>query len=243
MEENSSEQRDRMTTMGELAAILAHEIKNPMNSIIINLEVLKGSLPDLCANQDSRATKKLSKYLEVIEGEIKRLEKVFAGFLDLANPPQTTKIKFQPNLLIRSIADLMRFELKQKGIELDLQLEDSQPSLVGSSDQIKQAMINLIINATQAMPKGGTIVVSTKAIDGNLQIQIKDEGRGIPEDIRGQIFSPYFTTKEKGSGLGLAIVRRIVREHGGFIDVESEENKGTVFSLVFPRKNESTEPN
>jgi len=226
------EQRDKLSTMGEMAAVLAHEIKNPMNSIIIHLEVLKACLEELDQNSPHRT--KASRNLEVIQGEMKRLEKVITGFLDLATPTPAGQSLFDLNVLIAETVDLLKLELTAKGIQLELDLEPELPPLMGSSDKLKQAILNLMINASQALNSGGTIKLSTGFDEKLLYIKISDNGSGIPANIRSQIFSPYFTTKEKGSGLGLAIVRRIVRDHGGYVDVESEEGQGAQFQLFFP---------
>lgn len=241
MDESKENRRDQLSTMGELAAVLAHEIKNPMNSIMINLEVLRGCVGELCQRvQDEAISNKSQKYLDVIAGEMKRLDKVIKGFLDLASPSQSTRAKINFNYILKSVAEFMSFELKQRNVQLCLDLEDELPGIVGSADQMKQAIINLVLNALQAIEKGdGQISLKTSSNQKTIQIQVEDNGSGIPESIVAQIFSPYFTTKEKGSGLGLAIVRRIARDHGGYVDVASKEGEGTVFSLVFPRPGEN----
>lgn len=228
--------RDQLSTMGELAAVLAHEIKNPMNSIMINLEVLRGAVGELTSKVDKpELGQKAQKYLDVIEGEMKRLDKVIRGFLDLASPEQSTRTKINFNSLIRGVVEFMNFEFKQKNTQIILQLQDDLPCLVGSADQMKQAIINLLLNSLQAIKQpGGKIEIQSASDTKTIQIRVKDNGIGIPESILSQIFSPYFTTKEKGSGLGLSIVRRIVRNHGGYVDVESKEGEGTVLSLTFP---------
>ncbi|PIR22122.1 MAG: hypothetical protein COV44_09545 [Deltaproteobacteria bacterium CG11_big_fil_rev_8_21_14_0_20_45_16] len=239
MDDIESAQREKMSTLGELAAVLAHEIKNPMNSIIINIETLRSCIAELAKDiPDTHTAEKANRYLTVIEEEMKRLGKVITGFLDLAAPHEQTKAKINFNSLIKSLMEFMRLELRQKGVKIRLDLNEHLPDIVGSSDQVRQALINLIINATQAMPDGGQISISTNFDAKKIFINVSDTGSGIDTSIMDQIFSPYFTTKEKGSGLGLAIVRRIVREHGGYVDVKSEPKEGTEFSLVFPRSME-----
>lgn len=232
---------DRMVTIGELSAILAHEIKNPMNSIIINLEVLKSSLSEAVTQSDNPSAERSKKYLNVIEGEIRRLDKVIKGFLDFANPEQTTKVKFNLNRVIREIRDLMILELENNGIQLKLELEDELPPVLGSSDQIKQAIINLLLNALQATGSGGEIHIRSYPKNGNVVVSISDTGKGMSNETLREIFKPYFTTKEKGSGLGLSIVHRVIREHGGEVDVESKEGKGTSFVIQLPALEVSNE--
>ncbi|TVQ76691.1 MAG: hypothetical protein EA369_09810 [Bradymonadales bacterium] len=228
-----SQQREKLSTMGELATVLAHEIKNPMNSIIIHLEVLKSCVQELRGHEPTR--QKAKRKLEVIEGEIRRLEKVISGFLDLATPCSSETTPLQINSLVEELTELLGPEFKKKKIQLRRELQADLPDITGRSDQLKQAILNLMINASQALPKGGVIEVSTGSDEKLLWVQVKDDGSGIPANIKDQIFSPYFTTKEKGSGLGLAIVRRIIREHGGYIEVSSEEGQGATFRVTLPR--------
>lgn len=240
MDKNNSLKYEKFSTLGELAAVLAHEIKNPMNSIIINIEVLRSVMEDMSSAENPQAKEKAAKYLNVIEDEMKRLGKVISGFLDLAAPEEQTRSQFTLNSIVGSLVDLMRLEMQQKKINIQLDLDESLPSISGSVDQLKQAVLNLLLNSTQAMPDGGTIHITSQHDDNTLSLSISDTGHGISEEILNQVFSPYFTTKEKGSGLGLAIVRRIVRDHGGYVDVKSEADKGAKFSLVFPKKDSNS---
>ncbi len=228
--------KDRLSTVAELSTILAHEIKNPMNSIIINMEVLRSAVVDVTGGLESPSAVRAKKYLDVIEGEIRRLDKVIKGFLDFATPPQNTKVQFNLNSVIQSIVEFMRQEMKQKNVTVQLKLAEDLPALVGSPDQIKQALLNLMLNALQALPSGGIISICTSADEKRVSISIEDNGIGIDEKIIGKIFNPYFTTKAKGSGLGLTIVRQVAKEHSGEVLVDSRPNSGTLFTLVFPRK-------
>jgi len=234
-ESKENEFRDRMTTLGEMAAVLAHEIKNPMNSIIINMEVLKGAVQDMASKTQAANSEKVLRYFEIINDEIRRLDKVIKGFLDLAAPPQPTKVLFSLNQLLQKTAEFIKEEFSKKGISFDYRLQEDLPRLLGSSDQIRQALLNLLINSSQAMPDGGSIILETGYNEKTLYLKVQDSGGGIPESIKAKVFSPYFTTKEKGSGLGLAIVRRIVREHGGYVELQSEVGKGSTFQIVFLR--------
>lgn len=225
-----------MTNLGELAAVLAHEMKNPMNSIIINLEVLRSCISDLAGGAESPGALKAKKYLEVIEGEVKRLDKVLRGFLDFASPPQTTRVKFKMNPIIKLMADFMGQEFKQKGVQMKLELDHELPAINGSADQFKQALVNLLLNSLQAMTSGGIITISTKALDAGkrVQVTVNDNGPGIDPQILNRIFDPYFTTKTRGSGLGLTVVKRFVKDHGGEVKVDSTPGHGATFHLVIP---------
>ncbi|MDB5037209.1 MAG: multi-sensor signal transduction histidine kinase [Bacteriovoracaceae bacterium] len=229
-----AQDRDRMITVGELSSILAHEIKNPMNSIIINMEVLKNSILELTQGSQSTAAERAKKYVEVIEVEIRRLDKVIKGFLDFAHPSTSTKIKFKLNPLIQEIRDFIQNEMAHKTIDLQLDLAKVSPAILGSPDQIKQALLNLLLNSMQSLPNGGTILIQSIDDHKNAKIIVRDSGVGIEKELLSKIFTPYFTTKAKGSGLGLSIVQRVVQEHNGNVEVKSELGKGTEFTLIFP---------
>jgi two-component system, sporulation sensor kinase E len=218
----------------ELSAILAHEIKNPMNSIIINMEVLRGAILELTKSSESQVAQKAKKYLDVIEDEVRRLDKVIKGFLDFSTPPNTLKTSFQLNETVHGLGEFMGLELRQKNIQLDLKLAAELPRLWGNPDQLRQALLNLIINSMQALPNGGTIAVRTWAESRFIFVSVEDNGIGIDEKIATKIFNPYFTTKAKGSGLGLTIVRRVIKEFKGEMSVQSEKGKGCCFILKLP---------
>jgi len=136
--------------------------------------------------------------------------------------------------VIQSLVGFRHLEFKQSHILLTLDLSENVPPLFGSPDQFKQALLNLMLNSSQAMPQGGTLSVRTEADGSHIKIIVEDTGVGIDPAARDKIFDPYFTTKEKGSGLGLTIVRRVVRDHGGEIKVKSEVNKGARFEISIP---------
>ena len=232
------EDKDRLSTLGELSAILAHEMKNPMNSIIINLETLRSTVLDLTKSDPSSASAgRAQRYVDAIEGEIRRLDKVLRNFLDFANPSESTKVRFKINPVIQNLLDFLALEFKQSRIEVRSHLSEETPAMFGSPDQLRQALLNLLLNALQAMPQGGTLTVSTAASSNTLKVSVADTGLGIDPTTKDKIFDPYFTTKEKGSGLGLTIVRRVIRDHGGEIKVKSELSKGTEFELLIPGVN------
>ncbi len=229
------EDKDRLSTLGELSAILAHEMKNPMNSIIINLETLRSTIVELTkSDPEHQNASRARKYVEAIEGEIRRLDKVLRGFLDFANPSESTKVRFKINPVIQNLLDFLHLEFKQNQIQLSLNLSDEVPPLFGSPDQLKQALLNLMLNSSQAMPRGGTLTVKTEVEGTQVRIIVEDTGVGIDPSTKDKIFDPYFTTKAKGSGLGLTIVRRVVRDHGGEIKMKSDLNKGTRFEISLP---------
>lgn len=225
----NNEDKDRIANLGELATVLAHEMKNPMNSIIINLEVLRKLFPE-----DHPAAQKAQRYVDVIEGEVRRLDKVLRSFLDFASPPQTTKVKFKINPVIKIIADFISQEFKTKNVDLKLDLDLTIAEIIGSADQFKQVLLNLLLNALQAMPpEGGMVTVRTRPTDtGGVLIEVADTGKGIDPQVLPRIYDPYFTTKTRGSGLGLTLVKRFMKDHCGDVQVRSELGKGTTFTLI-----------
>lgn len=222
-------------SMADLGAILAHEIKNPMNSIMINIEVLKQSLTDKSSDTREGQNGKIRKYVDIIEGELVRLNKVLTGFLDFANPSKSAWIRFKLNPIIQSLMDLMSLEFEQKKIQIELDLASDLPAMTGNPDQIKQALVNLVLNSFQSFTQGGKIGVRTWATEQDIRVKISDNGAGIKPENLAQVFEPRFTTKSSGSGLGLTVVRKIMQEHRGEISLESSLESGTHFTLIFPR--------
>lgn len=226
-------QAERMTKLGELSASLAHEIKNPLNSIIITLEVLKSRVSGLLGSLGGS----VEKYFTVITEEIKRLDGVIKNFLDFANPEKEKRMVFHLSDLVREVCDLIGSEARQKGINVMVGASSEvKHEIYAQRGQIKQAVLNLVLNAMQAMPHGGELEVKTDYDPKTKEkvVVVRDTGVGISKEKLPKIFDLYFTTKEKGSGLGLPIVQRVMHGYGGRVEVESEEGKGTTFRLVFP---------
>lgn len=222
---------ERMAALGELAAILAHEIKNPLNSMVINLEVMKGHL----ATIEPAARAKSEKYMKVLVDEMQRLNKVIRGFLDFAKPVPLTFAPTRLDAVLRDLVDLVGPQARKHQVKIETDLPESVPAISGDASQLKQAFLNLVLNAIHAMPSGGTLSLRTAGGAGRQVVaSVSDTGAGIPLDARAKIFDLFFTTKPDGSGLGLPTVQRIVDSHGGRIAVESEPGKGTTFHLTFP---------
>jgi PAS domain S-box-containing protein len=178
---------------------------------------------------------KLEKYLEVAKGEITRLDYIVTQFLQAIRPAQPQIRPASVNEVVRQTIELLRPELKNRGLAIEERLVRRVPEAAIDPGQITQALVNLIKNSMQAMTKGGTLTVATGALGSDVWVSVGDTGVGIGREQLTRLFEPFYTTKEKGTGLGLMIVYRIVREHGGRIDVESHPGKGTVFRLWLPR--------
>jgi len=219
---NSEKSRmERLSALGEMASTVAHETKNPLNSIRLATSYLKKNFQGEI----------LTEFLEIIEQEVARLNELTTGFLGYSKP---APLKLKPcdiNAIIRSTVDLVRQDATDRNIEMVVLTDDHAPPVGCDSSQIKQALLNLLINAMDASPPGSTITITTEATDRRVRISVQDTGAGIPQTEIENIFKPFYTTKTRGAGLGLAIVERIVKEHGGEIRVISNQGKGTAFTI------------
>lgn len=223
---------ERMNALTMLAAGVAHEIGNPLNSLNIHLQVVQRKLRK---KADPALAKELGESLEVARAEIKRLDFIVEKFLS-AIRPATPRLELSDlNDIVRESVRFLAPEIADRSIEVQLQLRSDLPPLLLDRDQIKQAFYNLIRNASQALGSGGKLSIRTDLDDEQVSVSFADNGRGIAPEQLGKVFEPYFTTKKTGSGLGLLIVHRITREHGGEIEFESEEGSGTTVTLYLPR--------
>ena len=233
-EKRSKEARLRraesLASLTTLAAGVAHEIKNPLGSIGIHIQLIQKAI-----NAEKSPDKgSISKYLEVIMEEVDRLNGIVIDFLFAVRPINADLERRCLNSLVHDVMDFVRFELKEAGIEVDERYAESIPDLDLDEKYMKQALLNIIKNAIGAMPEGGVLKISTEVDSTDVILRVTDTGVGIDEENLTKIFEPYFTTKEFGSGLGLTVVYKIIKEHGGEISVTSREGEGTTFALSFP---------
>jgi len=228
-------QAEKLAALGKLSAGIAHEIRNPLTSI----KILIHSLADPGATESSR-----EKDLNVIESEIERVNKIIRQFLDFARPRPPSLEPVDARKLIEETLALVGYEIESQGVQLQQEDEGGLPPVAMDREQMKQVLLNLILNALQAMPQGGRLRIQTSlraSEEGGktkraVEIRVQDTGEGVPAEIQGKIFEPFFSTKEEGIGLGLSVAQRIVEEHGGTIRVASAEGGGTVFSITLPLK-------
>jgi signal transduction histidine kinase len=217
----------KLAALGKLTSGVAHEVKNPLNAMTIHLELLKERL--------GASAEGVQENLDVIGSEIKRLDRAVQGFLKFMRPQDLTLAAVDLNGLLRGLEALLQPEWQPSGVRFVADLDPGLYSIRGDEELLRQAFLNILLNACQAMPEGGTIRIATALEQGeSARVTISDEGIGIPGEDLDKIFSLYYTTKTGGSGIGLSLVYRIVQLHDGSIDVSSEVGKGTTFVVRIP---------
>lgn len=227
-------QIQKIDTLARLAGGIAHEIGNPLNSIGIHLKLLEREL----ASAEPALGKKCCEYLEVLQAETRRLDRMVRGFLKVTRRKAGTFKLEDVNQILEASVALMLPEIKESGAQVDLKLAKNLPLFLIDAEKIKQVFINLIKNAIQSMPEGGRVEIFSEMREKVCALTFRDHGIGIPEDHLPYIFDAYYTTKTEGAGLGLMIVSGIVQEHGGKIEVKSEVGKGTAFKIYLPIRRE-----
>ncbi len=215
---------DRLSALGELSAGMAHEIRNPLGSIKGTAEILR----DGVGQEDPKR-----EFADILIKEVDRLNRVLEDFLRFARPAPLEHRCFLPNEVIKEVLDLARQQASRNNVEVNVNLRDDI-EIHGVAEQIKQALLNLVLNALQAMPEGGTLSVSTRIVGNELQIDIKDNGPGVSPEDRERIFNPFVTTRDSGTGLGLAITQRIIQSHEGRIILKSKPGEGATFTVCLP---------
>jgi len=220
-------QANKFKVLGELASGMAHEIRNPLGSIQGSLEILK---------EDYKEGDKKAEFLNILFKEIKRLNRVVTDFLSYARPTQPALVDCDLNQLISESISIIKPEADKKQIRLNLHSVSKLPQIQADSSQLKQALLNLLLNSLQAIEKSGEISITSETSNGWISVEIKDTGPGISPENLSRVFTPFFTTKKEGVGLGLGIVERIVQNHKGKITVESRPEQGTVFTIKLPQK-------
>jgi two-component system, NtrC family, sensor histidine kinase HydH len=223
----------QLEELSRLTGELAHEIRNPLSTIKVNLKLVHEQLEqsDVARNGDvARAVRKLA----VIQEETDRLDAILAGFLRYIGKPELQAVRSDINQVVADMVDFYLPQAYNSGVTLRRGL--ARDPLICNVDaaMLKQALLNLFINAQQAMPQGGDLIVRTDRQSSRAVIEVSDTGCGIPEAALSRIFEPYRSSKPKGTGLGLATVRKIIEAHGGSISVASEQGKGTSFTIRLP---------
>ena len=228
---------ERIDSIVRLAAGVAHELGNPLNSLTIHLQLIERKLKKLAKQPDST---KLTESLQVCQGEVERLDGIITHFLKAIRPQKLELNELDLLGLVEDVLRVQEAELSNRKLEVKVEVSDDLPIILGDRDQIKQAFFNLIKNAMEAMQPSGSLRILARCDDDYVYLQFVDNGSGISEEDLSKVFQAYYTTKEEGHGLGMMIVERIMREHGGHINIESRKEAGTAITLQFPQQHRRT---
>ena len=223
-------QAERLATAGKMSASFAHEIRNPLSSMRMLAQMLMQK-PEMSPEM---STKKHQQSLRYILEEIERIDTIVKGLMDFARPTVLNRTQQPIAPVLQSVLDLMETNLAHHQIQLVLDMSPVTPEIQFDSDKLKQAFMNVVLNAIEAMPHGGALKVSTFTEDDRVCIAVIDAGIGIAAEDLAHIFEPFFTRKTKGTGLGLANVKRILEEHGGSVEIESTPGEGTTVAMWLP---------
>ncbi len=227
-------QIEKLALVGELASGLAHEIRNPLNAMALNIQLLGEECVKKVEEQSTTKIKKIHK-------EIFHLEKILTDFLDFAKPVLLEKEATNVKEMILEMIDILKPKFDEKRINVSLEIEKNLPAVLLDRKKIKQVIFNLILNAIQATSPDGKIIIKITYSLRKIQIDVIDNGIGMSEDTKNKIFTLFYTTKEGGTGIGLPIVQKIVREHSGEIVVTSKLGEGSTFTIFLPiSKSENT---
>lgn len=225
--EDEIELSRRLAAIGRLTSGVAHEVKNPINAIVLHLEVLREKLPDLAPDS--------MRHMDVISNEIRRLDRVVQTLVDFSRPVELRLAETDLRRTLEDVVLLATPQAGQQGIKIVRKIPN-EPLLVRiDSDLIKQAVLNVVLNGIQAMSsQGGAMTISATRENSIVTVDVTDQGSGIPNDVRDKIFNLYFTTKKGGSGIGLAMTYRVMQLHNGSVEFDSRDGEGTTFHLRLP---------
>jgi signal transduction histidine kinase len=225
---------ERLAVMGELAASLAHEVRNPLGSIWGVVEILK---------EDCKKTGETSEFLDVLVKEVKRLNQVVENYSNFTRKPELYYKTSNLHDVVQSVVYLLNHKARKHEVQLYVDFPDEPIFITADEGQIQQILINLILNSISAISSSGSVTVKAEHVEIDnrkaIALSVIDNGRGIPEKIRVSIFKPFFTTKNDGTGLGLSIVKRIVEQNKWKIEVKSTSSKGTIVTIHFPLEKEN----
>ncbi len=228
-------QGKRLAVLGALAGGLAHEIKNPLSTISMNLQLLNEdwSAPET-GKVESERERRLVRKLGILAKEVHRLEEILDDFLRFAGGQRLTRESAQVSEVLKEVLEFLGPKFVQSRVELRAMLDEDLPLVVIDRNAMKQVFINLLVNAVQAMPNGGELMVRSRLHEDDVVVEVTDTGEGIPEELMEKIWQIYYSRRRTGTGMGLPTARRIVEELDGSISVVSEKGKGTRFTLRLP---------
>jgi signal transduction histidine kinase len=221
---------ENLAHIGQLATSLAHEIRNPLSSVKMNIQILLKNV-EFDGNDKRR--------MEIMSSEISRLEKILAEMLDFAKP---LRLYLEPTLIndiIEKCLDIIDVKIKEKNITVRKKYSKGMPWVMIDRDKLEQAIINVLLNSVEALSPGGEIGILTKkeiSKGGSVRVEITDDGPGIGEDDLPYVFDPFFSNKKKGTGLGLSNTKKIIEAHGGLVNISVRRQQGTHLSLFIPSR-------
>ena len=224
--EDEIELSRRISASGRVTRGVAHEVKNPINAIVLHLQLLRNKMRNADADTN--------RHVDIIDSEIHRLDRVVQILVDFTRPRDLHLEEADLRLVLDEVSLLAAPDAEQHGVKLVREVTDGPVAVKVDVDLIKQAILNVVVNGVQAMPNGGTLTISARRDEETVVIEVKDQGTGIPAEVRDKIFELYFTTKKSGTGVGLALTYQVLQWHYGSVDFESVEGKGTSFRLRLP---------
>jgi signal transduction histidine kinase len=216
---------DRLSTLGTLSAEMAHEIKNPLAGMYGSMEILE---------KEFQKDHPKYEFVQILKREIDRMSGIVHKYLDLARPHKPEKARHDLNAIVSSVVEIISKQAIKKDVRIMLQLSPALPQILIDGEQIKQAIMNILINAIQATPKGRSVYIASGSEESQLWVSIQDEGEGIRESDLGKVFDPLFTTKKDGTGIGLSVAYQIITQHNGQITVQSSQENGALFKITLP---------
>ncbi len=231
--EEAKLQAERLAVIGAMSAKLAHEIRNPLSSITLNL-ALVGDEAAVLAEAEPSATAEMRTLLSAIDAEVRRIQRVTEDYLQFARMPKPRRDLVSLNDLLTQGLSFLQSTFDAAGVTVVRRLDPSLPAVCGDEAQLWQAILNLIRNALEAMPDGGTLTLATAHNDTRALLRVTDTGKGMDAATQQNLFKPFFSTKSSGTGLGLPLTRQVVAEHGGRISCESAPDRGTSFLIELP---------
>jgi signal transduction histidine kinase len=231
--EHAKLQAERLAVVGSMAAQVAHEIRNPLGAISLNLDLIGQELKAV-VNSNGRSADECQALLREMRSQVLRIRQVLQEYLRFARMPKSRRTVLSLRRLFEEKLDFLQPVLDQKHVELSKTLDPELPPVRADAEQLWEAFLNLIRNALDAMPDGGNLAVSAKRNGAEAMVSISDDGRGMTDEEARNLFVPFFTTKSDGTGLGLAYAQRVINEHGGKIDCATARGKGSTFSIQLP---------
>ncbi len=236
--ENLALQSERLAVIGQMSAQVAHEIRNPLGSITLNLDLVRKEIDTLGASS-RHSPREGRELVDILRGEARRIQRVIEDYLRFARlrKPQRQSVRLHD--LIEQKLGFLHAVFEQSRVELRTQFDASLPPVWVDAEQIWQALLNLLHNALEAMPDGGTLTLQTARVGDRAVVRVTDSGRGMTDDQVRQLFTPFHSTKPGGTGLGLALAQQIISEHGGRIECQSDPGRGTTFTVWLPLAEET----